>query len=126
MQCADEMKTLCVLLPLLFLATAAHAGVDCKNLVSQNDMTQCAEDDYTTADKAMNKAYQHLMSTLGEESRKAKLRSAQRAWIAFRDAECTFDSSAMEGGSGEPMLFAGCVAEETRKRTKALIDALND
>ena len=48
--------------------------------------------------------------------------ASQRAWIAFRDAQCAFESSAMEGGTAAPLLFSGCAAQLTRERAKELRD----
>ena len=56
-------------------------------------------------------------SELGEE---ATLREAQRAWVAFRDANCRLESFEARGGSMQPMLDAGCRATLTRARTAEL------
>jgi uncharacterized protein YecT (DUF1311 family) len=45
---------------------------------------------------------------------------AQRAWIDYRDAECNAAGFQARGGTMEPMLVAGCLADITDKRTKEL------
>jgi uncharacterized protein YecT (DUF1311 family) len=45
---------------------------------------------------------------------------AQRAWIDYRDAECDAFGFQARGGTMEPMLVAGCLANITDKRTKEL------
>ena len=45
---------------------------------------------------------------------------AQRAWVNFRDAECEAAGFQARGGTMEPMLVAGCIAELTDARTKQL------
>jgi urease subunit alpha len=44
--------------------------------------------------------------------------TAQRAWIAYRDAECEARGFQARGGTMEPMLVAGCIADVTDARTK--------
>ena len=56
----------------------------------------------------------------------AKLREAQRAWIVFRDAHCTYDSYESRGGSMEPLLYHGCRAALTRERIRQLTGPADD
>jgi uncharacterized protein YecT (DUF1311 family) len=109
-------------LPLLLCWAAAQAAPSskCDDSASQTDMTLCAENNYKAADAMLNKTYRDLLQALPDESRKAKLKAAQRAWVVFRDAQCTYHSSEMEGGSAEPLLFAGCAATETALRINYL------
>ena len=66
------------------------------------------------ADAALNATYKTALSQL-DASNQARLREAQRAWIAFRDKECDFR---VQGGDGPAR--ADCIAELTRQRTEAL------
>ena len=50
------------------------------------------------------------------------LRAAQRAWIGYRDGQCTLVGFEARGGTMEPMLVSGCKATLTRARTKELRD----
>jgi uncharacterized protein YecT (DUF1311 family) len=79
---------------------------------------------FQTADKALNVAYKTLSRRLqGDEL--AKLKTTQRAWLAFRDAECAFQTQWTEGGSIQPQLLAGCLAELTTQRVTQLEYYLN-
>ncbi|WP_198386997.1 lysozyme inhibitor LprI family protein [Burkholderia ubonensis] len=51
--------------------------------------------------------------------------SAQRTWVAFRDAECDFRTS-VSGGAHQWLIVnhAQCLAELTEQRTKVLDDYL--
>ena len=49
-----------------------------------------------------------------------KLVNAQRAWIAYRDAECNFSSANAEGGSVYPMVVSTCLDDLTKARTDTL------
>jgi uncharacterized protein YecT (DUF1311 family) len=46
--------------------------------------------------------------------------TAQRAWVAFRDANCALSGFQARGGSMEPMLIASCRAEMSAKRAEEL------
>jgi uncharacterized protein YecT (DUF1311 family) len=66
-------------------------------------------------------AYREVLRRLaGDERKKQLLRTAEQAWVAFRDAECKFAVSSTENGSIHPMETLICLADETRKRTKAI------
>lgn len=82
---------------------------------TQTDMNQCVAEDFRKADAELNEAYRELMARL-DAAAKAELRTAQRAWIAFRDAHCDFEGKAAEGGSLEPFLQGSCAAGLTRER----------
>lgn len=50
-------------------------------------MVQCAGAELEVQDRALNAAYRDLVSDMNARQ-KANLLKAQRAWIAFRDADC--------------------------------------
>ena len=106
-------------LPLMLGAAPAAAKDHCDEAVSQNEMSQCAEDAFDRADKALNAVYQDQMKGLDDHSRDL-LKKSERAWIAFRDAECTYQNAANEGGSIYPMVYAGCESTLTKDRIKQL------
>lgn len=109
-----EMLLACLLLSAPVLAQ------DCTNPVSQSEMNICANQDYQKTDKALNAAYVDLLGALKEPGFKAKLRAAQRSWLAFRDNECIYETAENEGGSIHPMVYAGCLTRITKERTKAI------
>jgi uncharacterized protein YecT (DUF1311 family) len=83
---------------------------------TQTDMNACAASDYARADKELNGAW-------GKLPKSEPLVATQRAWIAFRDAECAYRAAQFEGGSIAPLIRSSCMAELTRQRTQMLIDA---
>jgi len=108
-------RLLLALTPLLF--TTMTFAVDCENASDQATMNQCAAQQNTAADKELNALYQQITSRLkSNPDSKKQLVSAQRAWIAFRDAECKFSASGVEGGSVYPLIYSNCVTELTRAR----------
>lgn len=103
--------------------------VNCANPQTQMEMTQCAGEDYDKADKDLNVQYQKLRKLVAERDKSADestkgavdaLVAAQRAWVAFRDANCDFEGFQARGGSMEPQLVASCLADMSRKRTDEL------
>jgi uncharacterized protein YecT (DUF1311 family) len=105
---------------LLLGAPAAHAA-GCNDNSNQMQLNQCASDELARANAGLNAAYQALMKKI-EAPNQAQLRDAQRAWIAFRDKECTFETGggASQGGSIWPMMVDKCLTTLTQERTKAL------
>jgi uncharacterized protein YecT (DUF1311 family) len=84
-------------------------------------MNKCAAEDYRKADAELNGLYKQIQLRLANNQAEAQLLSgAQRAWVAFRDAECKFSTSMSAGGSIYPMLVAACAAELTRARVDGL------
>jgi uncharacterized protein YecT (DUF1311 family) len=112
------------------LSGAALAdNLDCKNPQTQSDMTACEQQRQSDADAALNAQYKRTRAAavevdknLDENLRGAEkaLVKAQRAWVDFRDGQCEAAGFGMRGGSGEPMLVAGCTADLTDKRTAEL------
>ncbi|QPC90457.1 lysozyme inhibitor LprI family protein [Mesorhizobium sp. INR15] len=91
---------------------------------SQQMMNICAGEDYAAADARLNRAYQDLIGADDADGRKL-LQAAQRAWIAFRDAECAHSSAASAGGSIHSMEVSQCLTRLTDDRVKQLAAAAN-
>ena len=106
-------------LPLLLGAAPAAAKDACDNAVSQNEMSACAEDEFDRTDKVLNKVYQDTLKGLDDHGRDL-LKKSERAWVVFRDAECTYQNESNEGGSIYPMVYAGCQTTLTKDRIKQL------
>lgn len=109
-------------------ATLAQ-DVDCDTAETQQDMNFCAEQDWQVADAALNDIYAIAMDVMTQsdaeyapegKSEEDRLRTAQRAWVAYRDAACDSAGFAMRGGSAEPLLTYGCMRELTDERTAML------
>ena len=115
----------------LSFAVRADDKPDCKDPQDQNTMTLCAGLDYDKADKELNKLWPSIKGSAEESDKGADgadggytkaLMASQKAWIAFRDAECTWEGFQAHGGSLEPMLVNGCLATLTKDRIKQLKD----
>lgn len=104
----------------LVLVAASAADIDCNNAMDQSTMNMCADKDYQAADKKLNEIYGKLMTALDDAKYKAKLKAAEKAWIQYRDAECTFEVAENEGGSIYPLVYAGCATRLTDVHAKEL------
>lgn len=100
-------------------APVAVAKRDCGQMETQTDMNQCAADNYTISDKALNQVYQDVRQDLGDTA-KARLTTAEERWIVFRDAQCAFERSRVEGGSMAPLIQASCMEQITDNRIAEL------
>ncbi|GBH23304.1 lysozyme inhibitor LprI family protein [Burkholderia vietnamiensis] len=102
-------------------ANLAHARTNCADAADQAAMTACADRAYKKSDAELNRTYQAVTARLRDARPLAdKLVSAQRAWIAYRDAECSFSSANAEGGSVYPMVVSTCLDDLTKTRTETL------
>ena len=108
----------------------AQPEIDCQNAMSTAEMNACADKAFEAADKELNAAYQSALAAIpgvasekpyGAKSWEAALRASQRAWVAFRDAECVGHLAFFwQGGSGASADIIGCKTELTKARTQVL------
>lgn len=102
----------------LFVAAPAIAAETCdRNDQTQTGMNMCAKADFDAADAKLNQLYKQLAAK-AEGGEKNALRDAQRAWVAYRDKECIYETSGSEGGSIRPMEEWQCATALTDARVK--------
>lgn len=104
----------------MMLGQVATAADECRDPQDQTTMNACAEDAYRTADRALNAAYAAKMAALPNDIARKHLRTAQRAWLVYRDKQCTAESAENEGGSIYPLVWFGCLKRLTEQRTATL------
>ena len=97
------------------LLSANALAEECANATTQLEMNTCTAQQYQAADKKLNQTYQAAIKR-AEAPQRELLKKAQQAWIALRDADCTFIGSGTEGGSIQPMIVSQCLAEKTAER----------
>lgn len=80
-------------------------------------MRQCLDQAYKAWDGELNAAYKNVMASLSPEA-KAALKTAQRNWIAFKDAELAFYRSVFASTDGTiwPVVESRYVIDLFRKR----------
>jgi uncharacterized protein YecT (DUF1311 family) len=124
----------------LLLALALQGSLDararelgCPDAQAQLAMNMCAQIDFERADAQLNRVYREEIAGARHQDREidrsfdqrptaeAVLREAQRAWVTFRDAQCTYEGyGEARGGSLEPMVYSDCRARLTRERIAQL------
>ena len=119
-------------LALLLAAQDPWREYGCDDPQNQAAMNACARIDFERADAELNALWREVIAGAremdGEINREYDqaptseqvLREAQRAWVTFRDAHCTWEGHEARGGSMESMLYNGCRARVTRERIAQL------
>jgi uncharacterized protein YecT (DUF1311 family) len=89
--------------------------------LTQRAMNECAGAEAHAAEEQLNRSYQAVLCYL-EPSEKAALVASERAWIAFRDADCAFwgGGGSDSRSSRDGMDAAYCRAQLSRDRAKEL------
>ncbi len=132
----QSLKTIVLAAALVLAVSPARAAdeaadnVDCAKAVSTVDLNTCAEREFDAADKALNETYKKILADLalpdtenaaGNLKWADALKVSQRAWVAFRDADCgkliVFEAG---GGTATTGAILGCMTELTQARTKSL------
>src|SRR3954447_3571791 len=81
-------------------------------------MTDCIAAETKRQDARLNENYKRLVSKLSAK-RKNTLQGAQRAWVKFRDANCSFYSDP-DGGTAALLDGRDCFLQATAGRAKEL------
>ena len=102
---------------LLALAVGSSAPYTCTQTTT-NDLIGCAVEKYRSADAALNSLWK-------SREHPPKVLKAQRAWLAYRDAECEAQNSASPDGSLYQVFKYLCLAELTDQRVEQLREIAN-
>lgn len=87
-------------------------------------MLTCGDAEIKAQDARLNRAYKSDITDMAENpAGKAALLKAQRAWIAFRDADCA-TVRAVSGGTIASIYVQACYLDHTARRAEALEDLL--
>ena len=120
-------------LALIILCGSTFAHADIKKIdadyskcaeeaISTMDSRICASEATDLADKELNLVFQtakkELTAANDADSKEIlkRLVAAQRAWITYRDANCSLGGTQMLNGSGESQIISGCIATTTIER----------
>ncbi len=109
----------------MLFALPGHAAEDaepaaCRTQATTVEMIECADWQLRRADRQLNEAYAVATAALDEEGKRL-LRKAQRAWIAFRDAECLRARDEARGGTMAAVLEIACLTDLTERRVVDLV-----
>ena len=79
------------------------------------DIVPCVSDAASQSDQDLNRLYAKITRVL-ERDNLRQLQTAERAWIAYRDATCKAEKSLWNGGTGGNPAYVACMDDETRHR----------
>ena len=74
------------------LQAEANAEENCEDRKSTADIVECLATQTAVWERRLNAAYQRLINDLPSR-RRDRLRTAQRLWLQFRDANCAYFAS---------------------------------
>lgn len=92
----------------------------CASQKTTAEMRECANYHLSVAEADLAKAVSVLTPLLNADQ-KTKLPDAQKAWVAYREAKCTFESLEYKGGTLAGPTYTGCLAAATATRAAELL-----
>jgi uncharacterized protein YecT (DUF1311 family) len=92
---------------------------------TQTDMNRNYDRELEVADAELSKVYKDAMTQASSARARDALRSAERAWIKYRDSECKLETLGASGGSAYPVVAAICLTIKIRTRTQELQEVLD-
>ena len=112
-------------LPILILSaalcyTGAVQAEDCSDRKGTDEMYSCFEEQLWAAEKRVNELYAFMVSTIPAEYRELLTRS-QSTWVAYRDAQCTFQFA-----GDDPRRKTPCRLQLTEQRETFLREEVNE
>ena len=113
------------------LLVAAFAPISPVAAQTQTQITQSAAARYASADAALNAQWKQTYASMkgldakdtsrgGGFGYAGTLLESQRAWLRFREMECSIESGRYAGGSIQPTVVAQCKERMTVARTAQL------
>jgi uncharacterized protein YecT (DUF1311 family) len=93
---------------------------DCPSDADPAQLNQCLERQFTLAEAALNRQWQEALTALPNGAE--RLRTAQRAWLAYRDAHCATAVPAVASVETQNLEGVLCRIRLTEGRTRELAD----
>ncbi|WP_298609552.1 lysozyme inhibitor LprI family protein [uncultured Thiothrix sp.] len=113
-----------VVLNLSCLSSVSYAEDCTAPSLSTVELKNCLYKNYQTVDKTLNQVYQQLMAKLEEANHKKALKTAQQAWLKYRDAHCEYEVYLNQGGTVYGAYYTACLTALTEERVKQLKESL--
>jgi uncharacterized protein YecT (DUF1311 family) len=86
--------------------------------ITQGAMNACADAEYRAVKLRFERSWREIMGYIDDDKACADLKATQKAWLAYRDAECGRWGN--DGGTVEVMNESLCLASLTAARIKDL------
>ncbi|CAG7857461.1 hypothetical protein MCAMS1_02295 [biofilm metagenome] len=117
------------LLMMLYLSSQATMAVDCGKAITTPDINECASVEQEKVEVQLNAAYKKIIQKLDHPEPdfaehyaviKKDLVDAQRAWVKFREADCTAVYTLYRDGTIRNVMYIGCMQSRAEQRMKEL------
>lgn len=109
--------------PIAAVGQAKQESAPCSSETTTAGMRNCENLRYEKAQQELDSVYAQLMKQL-DKTGKAKLKSAQSAWLRFRKAEADFQADSARGGTLAPLIRITVMADLTGARAAELKKSL--
>jgi uncharacterized protein YecT (DUF1311 family) len=86
---------------------------------TQSELNRMSREELAAAEQQLHTVYEKLFDSFDATGRE-KLASAQKVWLAYREAEAVLEQDQVRGGSAAPTVLNAARAELTRQRTRQL------
>lgn len=121
----QPMLGLAILISLVGGAMAAGPALyptkDCSNETAQMALNQCTGDNLAAANAALGKLYGKMLALESDPKDKETFRDVERAWVAYKDKQCQWETAGDQGGSIWAMEYNQCEIEKTDARIHELM-----
>lgn len=87
-------------------------------------MNQCAALELKEMEVRLDSMYSKFIFNHNDASQKLFL-ELKKNWIAYRDAQCAFNTRGSVGGSVHPFVLAWCLRQLTEQHIALMTDQLN-
>ena len=113
------MKRIAAAILLCLCADGPAQALNCQSPANTVEMDRCAGRDFQAADAKLNALYRSMMSRYDAANQTA-LKAAEKSWMLYRDAECTFETNGTAGGTINSTMFTQCRTAKTNARLRDL------
>jgi uncharacterized protein YecT (DUF1311 family) len=116
----------CGLMLLMFIASGSAQQMNekdspCTGTAVTSDLVDCLSKAQKSADTTLNSAYKNVLDYFRNRREDTeRLRTAERLWLQYRDANCDAERGLYDVGTGASPAYLACVESMTRARTKEL------
>lgn len=110
---------------LLVSASPSHAqhmnepGGPCADVSVTTELVDCLSKAKGAAESDLNVTYQNIRKKLPRNDAD-RLAATQRAWITYRDQNCSAERALYDGGTGAYPAYLACLEAMTKSRIKEL------
>ena len=109
--------------PVRAFGQTKQEALPCSSETTTAGMRNCENNRYQNAQRTLDAVYAEVMKRI-DSGGKAKLRTAQSAWLQFRQAEADFEAQVAEGGTLAPLIRITVMADMTEARAVELKKSL--